>query len=236
MKSSFALQRRQVSAAGGAFVFLVAMRARAASLLDQLTESDASAAVRAALERGAGIAVEQLGKADGFWGNDKVRIPLPDWLQKGDHLLRVFGYGKELDELHVGVNRAAEQAVPAALPLLVGAVRSMSVQDAKTILKGGDDSVTRFFESHTRSGLQERFEPIMGGVTQQIGIARNYDKLVERVGSLGLVDARDAKIEPFATSKALDGLFLVIGDEEKKIRSDPIGTGSAILKKVFGAL
>jgi len=236
MKSSFALQRRQVSAAGGAFVFLVAMRARAASLLDQLTESDASAAVRAALERGAGIAVERLGKADGFWGNDKVRIPLPEWLQKGDRVLRMFGYGKELDDLHVGVNRAAEQAVPAALPLLVGAVRSMSVQDAKTILKGGDDSVTRFFESHTRSGLQERFEPIVGGVTQQIGIARNYDKLVERVGSLGLVDARDAKIEPFATSKALDGLFLVIGDEEKKIRSDPIGTGSAILKKVFGAL
>jgi len=205
-------------------------------LLDQLTESDASAAVRAALERGAGIAVGQLGKADGFWGNDKVRIPLPEWLQKGDRVLRMFGYGRELDDLHVGVNRAAEQAVPAALPLLVGAVRSMSVQDAKTILKGGDDSVTRFFESHTRSGLQERFEPIMGGVTQQIGIARNYDKLVERVGSLGLVDARDAKIEPFATSKALDGLFLVIGDEEKKIRSDPIGTGSAILKKVFGAL
>ena len=236
MKSSFALQRRQVSAAGGAFVLLVAMRARAASLLDQLTENDASAAVRAALERGAGIAVEQLGKADGFWGNDKVRIPLPEWLQKGDRVLRMFGYGKELDDLHVGVNRAAEQAVPAALPLLVGAVRSMSVQDAKTILKGGDDSVTRFFESHTRSGLQERFEPIVGGVTQQIGIARNYDKLVDRVGSLGLVDARDAKIEPFATSKALDGLFLVIGDEEKKIRSDPIGTGSAILKKVFGAL
>jgi hypothetical protein len=115
-------------------------------------------------------------------------------------------------------------------------VRSMSVQDAKAILKGGEDSVTRFFESHTRSGLQERFEPIVGGVTQQIGIARNYDKLVDRVGSLGLVDARDAKIEPFATSKALDGLFLVIGDEEKKIRSDPIGTGSAILRKVFGAL
>jgi hypothetical protein len=236
MKSTFKLQRRQISIAGGAFVFLVAMRAHAASLLDQLTESDASAAVRTALERGAGIAVEQLGKADGFWGNDKVRIPLPEWLQKGDRVLRMFGYGKELDDLHVGVNRAAEQAVPAALPLLVGAVRSMSVQDAKAVLKGGDDSVTRFFESHTRSGLQERFEPIVGGVTQQIGIARNYDKLVDRVGSLGLVDARDAKIEPFATSKALDGLFLVIGDEEKKIRSDPIGTGSAILKKVFGAL
>jgi len=236
MKSTFTLQRRQVSVAAGAFALLFAARTHAASLLEQLTETDAATGVRAALERGAGIAVEQLGKADGFWGNDKVRIPLPDWLQRGDHLLRMFGYGKELDDLHVGVNRAAEQAVPAALPLLVGAVRSMTVQDAKAILKGADDSVTRFFESHTRSGLQERFEPIVGGVTQQIGIARNYDKLVDRVGALGVSDTRAAKIEPYATSKALDGLFLVIGDEEKKIRSDPVGTGSAILKKVFGAL
>jgi hypothetical protein len=235
-KHDFQVQRRQLSIGAGALALLSVARARAAGLLDQLTERDAAAGVRAALERGAGIAVDLLGKSDGFWGNDKVRIPLPEWLHKGEGAMRMFGFGKDLDDLHLGINRAAEQAVPAARPLLVNAVHAMTVQDAKSILTGGDDSVTHFFETHTRSGLQERFQPIVAGVTQKIGIARRYDTFVDRVGSLGLVEAGNAKIEPYATDKALDGLFLVIGDEEKKIRSDPIGTGSAILKKVFGAL
>jgi len=220
----------------GALAALRMAHVRAGGLLDQLTETDAAAGVRAALERGAGIAVDLLGKSDGFWTNDKVRIPLPEWLQKGESTMRMFGFGKDLDELHLGINRAAEQAVPAARSLLVDAVRGMTVQDAKSILTGGDDSVTRFFESHTRSALQERFLPIVAGVTQKIGIARHYDSLVDRLGSFGLAEAGDKKIEPYTTGKALDGLFLVIGDEEKKIRTDPVGTGSAILKKVFGAL
>jgi len=236
MQQDFQVQRRQLSVGAGALALLLMAHARAAGLLDQLTERDAAAGVRAALERGAGIAVDLLGKSDGFWANDKVRIPLPDWLHKGESTMRMFGFGKDLDDLHLGINRAAEQAVPAARPLLVNAVQAMTVQDAKSILTGGDDSVTRFFETHTRSGLQEKFQPIVAGVTQKIGIARHYDTLVERVGSFGLVDSGNAKIEPYATGKALDGLFLVIGDEEKKIRSDPVGTGSAILKKVFGAL
>jgi len=229
-------RRRQLSIGGGAIVLLWAARARAEGLLSQLTEKDATAGVRAALERGASVAVELLGKADGFWSNDKVRIPLPEWLQKGERAMRMFGMSKDLDDLHLGINRAAEQAVPAAKPLLVGAVRAMSVQDAKAILTGGDNSVTQFFETHTRSGLQTRFLPIVSSVTQKIGLARRYDKLVDRAGSFGLVEASEAKVEPYATTKSLDGLFTVIGDEEKKIRADPIGTGSAILKKVFGAL
>jgi Protein of unknown function (DUF4197) len=165
-----------------------------------------------------------------------VRIPLPEWLHKGERAMRMFGLGKDVDDLHLGINRAAEQAVPAAKTLLVSAVRGMSVQDAKGILTGGEDSVTRFFESHTRAALQQKFLPIVSGVTKKIGLARRYDKLVDQVGSVGLVKPDDAKIDPYATTKALDGLFVVIGDEERKIRSDPIGTGSAILKKVFGAL
>jgi Protein of unknown function (DUF4197) len=215
---------------------LIAARAQAEGVLSQLTERDATAGVRTALERGAGVAVDLLGKADGFWSNDKVRIPLPEWLHKGERAMRMFGLGKDVDDLHLGINRAAEQAVPAAKTLLVSAVRGMSVQDAKGILTGGEDSVTRFFESHTRAALQQKFLPIVSGVTKKIGLARRYDKLVDQVGSVGLVKPDDAKIDPYATTKALDGLFVVIGDEERKIRSDPIGTGSAILKKVFGAL
>jgi hypothetical protein len=182
------------------------------------------------------VAVDLLGRTDGFWANDKVRIPLPEWLHKGERVLRMVGYGEELDDLHVGLNRAAEQAVPAAKQLLVNAVRSMSVQDAKSILTGGDDAATRFFESRTRGALQAKFLPIVSGVTQKIGLARRYNKLVDQAGSLGLVKPDETRVEPYATRKALDGLFVMIGEEERKIRSDPVGTGSAILKKVFGAL
>ena len=228
--------RRRLIVSGGVATLLAASRARAQGLLSHLTERDATAGLRAALERGAGVAVSLLGKADGFWANEKVRIELPEWLRKGEHAMRMFGFGKDLDDLHLGINRAAEQAVPAALPLLVNAVRAMTVQDAKGILTGGDDSVTRFFESHTRDPLHERFLPIVSGVTQKIGLARRYNKLVDRAATFGLVEPGDSKVEPYATTKALDGLFVVIGDEEKKIRADPVGTGSAILKKVFGAL
>ena len=228
--------RRRLHIGAGAVALLVVARVRAADLLSQLSERDAAAGVRAALERGAGVAVDLLGKTDGFWANELVRIPLPEWLQKGERAMRMFGMGKDLDDLHLGINRAAEQAVPASRQLLVGAVRGMTVQDAKGILTGGDDSVTRFFESHTRTGLQQKFLPIVGGVTQKIGLARRYDKVVDQVSSVGLVKPDEAKIEPYATTRSLDGLFLMIGQEEKKIRADPIGTGSAILKKVFGAL
>lgn len=229
-------QRRRLGAGGGALLLLAVTRVHAQGVLAQLTERDATAGLRAALERGASVAVALLGKTDGFWANETLRIALPEWLHESERLMRMVGYGKDLDELHLGINRAAEQAVPAAKPLLVNAVRAMSVQDAKGILTGGEDSVTRFFENRTRTGLQQRFQPIVGGVTKKIGLARRYDRLVDRVAAVGLVKPDDAKIEPYATTKALDGLFVVIGEEERKIRSNPIGTGSAILKKVFGAL
>jgi hypothetical protein len=233
---SASLGRRDALIAGSAVLLLAASRAHAQNLLTQFTERDATTAIRTALERGAGIAVDLLGKADGFWGNELVRIALPEWLHKGERAMRLFGFGKDLDDLHMGINRAAEQAVPAARTLLVGAVRGMSVQDAKSIVTGGENSVTQFFESHTRSALQTRFLPIVGGVTQKIGLARRYNKLVDQAGTVGLVKPDDAKIEPYTTTKSLDGLFLVIGQEERKIRADPVGTGSAILKKVFGSL
>jgi hypothetical protein len=118
--------------------------------ISDLSQQDADIGVKAALERGAQIAVELLGKENGFWGNDKVRIPLPDWMQKAERAIKLIGRGKDIDELKLGVNRAAESAVPQAKTLLVSAVKSMSVQDAKSILTGGDNSVTRFFQDKTQ--------------------------------------------------------------------------------------
>jgi hypothetical protein len=206
-----------------------------ADLLSQLTQKDASAGLKAALERGAQAAVDLLGRTDGFWANDRVRIPLPEWLDKAKGALKLMGRGREVEDLHQGVNRAAEQAVPQAKVLLVGAVRSMTLQDAKSVLTGGDDAGTRYFETKTREPLAVKFTPIVTTVTQKIGLAQQYDALAAKAGSLGLVKG-DASVEHHVTTKALDGLFLMIGDEEKKIRTDPAATGSALLKKVFGAL
>jgi hypothetical protein len=215
---------------------LGALRPVRAQGLTGLSTRDATAGVRAALERGANIAVDLLGRTDGFWGNDLVRIPLPDWIRRGESALKLLGRGRDVEELRLGINRAAEQAVPEARALLVNAVKTMNVQDAKAILTGGDDSVTRFFGERTRKPLEAKFLPIVAKVTDRSGLARQYNQLAAQGELMGVVKPEQAKIERFVTGKALDGLYLMIGEEEKKIRQDPIGTGSDILKKVFGAL
>ncbi len=221
---------------GSALAAALASRDAFALSLADLTQKDASAGVKAALEKGATVAVDLLGRTDGFWGNDKVRIPLPDWLKRAEGALKLAGRGKDIEDLKLGVNRAAEQAVPEAKALLVSAVRNMSVQDAKSILTGGDDSVTKFFASKTREPLTGKFLPIVTKVTDRIGLARQYNALAAKGEQLGLVRGDQAKVEHHVTAKALDGLYFMIGEEEKKIRQDPVGTGSAILKKVFGAI
>ena len=204
--------------------------------LAALSDSDASAGLKGALEAGATAAVQMLGRTDGFWGNDRLRIPLPDWLRRSEKALKFAGYGKDIDALKLGVNRAAEQAVPQAKTLLVEAVKTMSVTDAKAILTGGDDSVTKFFASRTRAPLTERFLPIVKQTTEKIGLAQQYNGLVDQAGKLGLGGSSVVRVENHVTDKALDGLYFMIGEEERKIRSNPIGASSAIVRKVFGAL
>jgi hypothetical protein len=204
--------------------------------LAALSESDASAGLKGALESGATAAVKLLGRTDGFWGNDKVRIPLPEWLRRSERVLKLAGLGNDIDALKLGVNRAAEQAVPLAQPILIDAVKSMTVTDAKAILTGGDDSVTQYFASKTRAPLAERFLPIVKQTTEKIGLAQQYNGLVDQAGKFGVSGGGVVRIENFVTDKALDGLFFMIGAEERKIRSDPVGASSAIVRKVFGAL
>ncbi|MBU6437289.1 MAG: DUF4197 family protein [Betaproteobacteria bacterium] len=196
-----------------------------------ISNTDATAGLREALTRGAGAAVAQLGVTDGFWSNPKVQIPLPGFLQDVAGLARMIGQGKRVDDLHLSMNRAAEAAVPQAKPLLVNAVRSMSVSDAKAILGGGDTSVTEFFKTKTEQPLYGRFLPVVTQTTNKVGLARQYNDFIDKVPVQGT-----QKIETYVTHKSLDGLYLVIGEQERKIRQDPVGTGSALLKKVFGAI
>lgn len=201
-----------------------------------LTESDAAGGVRAALERGAVAAVGLLGRTDGFLGNPKVRIPLPGYLNSAAKLLRATGQGKRVDELVTAMNRAAEAAVPESRDLLVSAVRDMSVEDALKLVRGGDTAVTDFFARKTRTPLTQRFLPIVTRSTEKVALASKYNAVAGRAAGIGLVKNEDADIQSYVTRKSLDGLYFMIGEEERKIRRDPIGTGSAILKQVFGGL
>ena len=233
------MDRRQFNGACGssvaALVLLAHARAHALSLGD-LTNAEASSGLKTALEKGALAAVSLLGKSDGFLGNEKVRIPLPGFLNDAAKLLKTLGQSKRVDELITSMNRAAETAVPMAKDLLVGAVKSMSVTDAKKILSGGDTSVTGFFAEKTRDPLGVKFLPIVTKATEKVGLAAKYNQVAGKAAGMGLVKKEDANIQQYVTGKSLDGLFFMIGEEEKKIRQDPVGTGSAILKKVFGAM
>jgi hypothetical protein len=205
-----------------------------ASAVSGLTESDAAGGIRAALERGAVSAVALLGKTDGFLANPKVRIPLPGYLEDAAKLLRKVGQGKRVDELVTSMNRAAEQAVPEAKSLLVQAAKGISVEDALRIVRGSDTSVTEYFAGKTRTPLGEKFLPIVTRATERVALADKYNAMADRASRFGLFKPEDANLQQHVTAKALDGLYLMIGEEERKIRRDPVATGSAILRKVFG--
>lgn len=218
-----------------ALFFAAPSRGLALTLTD-LTSAQATQGLKAALEKGVRFAIDSLGKNNGFLGNDQVRIPLPGYLEDVAGLLRRLGQGARLDELTEAMNHAAEAAVPLARDVLVGAVKSMSVQDAKNILSGGDTSVTQFFADKTRSSLSDKFLPIIKKTTQRVSLADKYNRIASQAFSIGVLKGDQASLERYVTGKTLDGLYFMIGEEEKKIRQDPVGTGSAVLQRVFGAL
>ena len=204
--------------------------------LERISDQEAVAALKAALEKGSRAAVAQLGRTNGFFGNDKVKIPLPESLQSAERMMRRFGMGKYADELVLTMNRAAEAAVPEAKQLFVAAVKKMSVQDAKGILTGGDTAGTEYFRRTTSDPLREKFLPIVERATRKVRLAEKYNQYADKGVAFGLIDKQDANLGRYVTQKVLEGLFLIVAEEEKKIRQDPLGTASSIIKKVFGAL
>jgi len=214
--------------------FVMALPA-AAGIAD-LSNADAVSGLKQALTDGSAVAVKMLGQDNGYFGNAKVKIPLPPSLQKIESGLRMMGMKKQADELVLSMNRAAEAAAPEARQLLVEAVKKMSVQDAKAILTGGDTAATDYFRRTTQEQLTQRFLPIVKKSTDRVGLAQQYNSLAGQGASLGLVKKDDATIETYVTRKALDGLYLMIAEQEKSFRQNPVGASSAIVKKVFGAL
>ena len=219
------------------FALMLAVGPGAASAqLDKISNQDATSGLRAALEKGSQVAVASLGKPDGFFGNGAVKIPLPDSLKRYEKLMRRVGMGKYADELILTMNRAAEAAVPEAKVLLVDAVKKMTVQDAKGILTGGNTAGTEYFKRTTSEPLRARFLPIVAQATKKVKLADKYNEYAAKGAQFGLLKKEDANLDSYVTQKALDGLFFMVSEEEKKIRENPVKAGSEILKKVFGAL
>jgi hypothetical protein len=204
--------------------------------LNDLTNQEAARGIKGALTEGAASAISKLGVPGGFLNNPKVKIPLPPALDELAKGMRMMGQGKDADELVATMNQAAEQAVPEAKTLMVNAVKTMSVEDAKKILTGGDESVTQFFKSKTAAPLAVKFLPIVKRATDRVGLAQKYNQFAGEGARLGLIKGDAANIETYVTGKALDGLYLMIGEEERAIRQNPAEAGSAIVSKVFGAL
>ena len=214
---------------------LLAANAHALSL-DSISGKDANGGLKEALTQGAGKAVDLLGKKDGFMANSKVKIPLPPSVQKVESVMRGLGMGKKADELITAMNRAAEAAVPEAKTLLVNSIKQMSVEDAKAILTGGDDSATQYFRRTTSGPLTEKFKPMVKTAMAKVQVAKKYDQLAGKAASYGLVREEDAQLENYVTQKTLDGLYLMMAEEEKAIRKNPLGAAGSLAQKVFGSL
>jgi hypothetical protein len=230
------MRRRHFTTALPLFTFPVMVLPARAQGLAGISDLDASRGLKGALEKGALAAVQLLGRQDGFLANPQVHIPLPKALKDVSKLLSVLGMRKQLEEFEMSLNRAAEAAVPMAKNLLVDAVKNISVTDAKRILAGGDTAVTQFFADKTRTPLTGTFMPVVHQATSKVGVVDQYERISQQAQGTGLYKPDDPTIDHYVTRKALDGLYFMIGEEEKKIRRDPVGTGSALLSKVFGAL
>lgn len=210
--------------------------ATAATSAAALSNDETASGLKAAISRGAEFAVTELSKPNGYLGNESVRIGMPESLAKVERLARQLGYDKQADELINAMNHAAESAVVQAKPLLVNAVKSMSIKDAGDILTGPQDAATQYFRRTTSADLASKFLPVVKKETAKVQLAQKYNEFAGKAASMGLIDAGDADLDNYVTRKALDGLYLMIAAQEKQIRDDPVGTGSNLLKKVFGSL
>jgi uncharacterized protein DUF4197 len=200
-----------------------------------LSNGDIVSGLKDALEVGTTNTVELTGKVDGYFGNQAIKILLPRQLQSVEQGLRVIGQGAKVDEFVLSMNRAAEKAAPGAKDIFWGAIKEMSFDDARQILSGGDTAATEYFRAKTSDKLTAAFRPVVTDSMKDVGVIQQYKELQSSYQSVPLASSLPSvDIESYVVSKALDGLFLVLGEQEKKIRTNPAAQVTDILKKVFG--
>jgi len=209
----------------------------AAPAINAATNDEIVFGLKDALSNGITRAVTELGRKGGYYDNPRVKIPIPAALRPVEKTLRVLKQDDLVDDFVVAMNRAAEQAVQEAVLVFSDSIRQMTIQDAKNILTGEKDAATQYFRRTSEEKLREKFLPIVKTSTSEMGVTTQYKQLMQKGGGLAaLTGQKDFDIDKYVTEKALDGLFLMIADEEKRIRENPLARTTSILKKVFGSI
>jgi len=201
---------------------------------DELSQEKIASGLKEALQVGTENAVRSTGRLDGYFGNPKIKIPMPEKLQTMEKGLRAVGQGDQVDEFVLSMNRAAERAAPEAKAIFWDAIREMSFRDAEKILNGSDTAATEYFRRKTTERLATAFRPIVSDAMNQVGVTRQYKELVGRARSIPFLKTEDLDIDDYVVRKGLDGLFYVLGEEERKIRREPAARVTDLLKDVFG--
>lgn len=199
-----------------------------------LSEDDIVKGLKQALEVGTSSAVKKVSAIDGYFKNPKIRIPLPENVEKVEKLLRATGFGSQVDNFELSMNRAAERAAPEAKTIFWDAIKQMTFTDARQILDGADDAATKYFEGKTSGRLQQIFKPITHQAMSEVGVTRYYQSIDDKIKTIPFADRLHFDLDQYVTDKALSGLYIMLAEEEKKIRQDPAARVTDLLKKVFG--
>jgi hypothetical protein len=204
------------------------------SIKTDLDDKTIISGLKEALSVGTKNAVVDISNLDGYFRNEMIKILMPEKLKAASELLSQVGFQKEVDEFILSMNRAAEKAAPKATAFFIDAIKEMTFDDAKMILKGGDTAATDFFKRKTYDKLYDAFKPDVSSTMDSVGVTRSYKKMIGKYESLPFLESKSLDLDHYVTSKALDGLFYMIGEEEKKIRTNPAARVTELLKKVFG--
>jgi Protein of unknown function (DUF4197) len=199
-----------------------------------LSDSKIVDGLKEALQIGTGKAVQAVSKEGGYYNNPKIKIPLPGSVQKVEKLIRVAGYGSQVDAFELSMNQAAEKAAPEAKNIFWDSIKQMSITDARKILDGPENGATLYFQEKTSGRLSELFKPIVHKSMSEVGVTEKYQELDGKMASIPLVGSIRFDLDKYVNDKALDGLFLMLAEQEKKIRQDPAARVTDLLKEVFG--
>lgn len=204
---------------------------------ETLDQNTVASGLKEALKVSATQAVRQVSASDGYLGNALIKITVPSKLQKGAGVLRKAGFGSTVDEFERTMNRAAEKAAPQAKDIFLEAIKGLSFADAIKILKGGETAATDYLRDQSSEKLYGLFKPVVSRCTEDVGVTRAYKEMTGKYAALvPFLNQKDLDLDHYVTSKGLEGLFTIVAQEERKIRVDPSGRATDLLKKVFGGI
>ena len=205
-----------------------------AQSLNALSDTKIASGLKEALQVGATNAVKQTGRTDGYFGNAAIKILLPKNLKTFEKGLRAMGYGPKVDDFVLSMNRAAEAAAPEAKKIFLDAILAMSFEDARRILSGGDTAATDYFKNKTTAQLTTAFRPVVSKTMDQNNVTQQYKQVAAQAQTIPFMKSQNLDITDYVVTQALNGLFYMLGQEEKKIRKNPAAQTTSLLRQVFG--